>query len=294
MVITSFDGLPFLAEAVRSVLTQADVDLECLVVDDASNDGTRERLEQLDDHRLTIVRNEVNLGPFGSANRALERCTGELIARLDADDRCAPHRLASQARFLAAHPHVGLVGSECERIDEAGRSLGVQPVPESDLAIRLRCLVAPPFIHSSVMWRRSLGLRYDPSLRLAGDYELWIRALATTQAANLAVPLVQYRVWNRSLSARYALEQRRLHDELAARWTALQWPEVNADASTIRALREWSAGPRDQPLTPAAHALVAALRASVLGAEPSVDAVEAFARSLFTPPGAYGQPAPTA
>lgn len=294
VIITSFDAGRFLAESVGSVLRQTERDLECLVVDDASTDDTPAVLASFDDPRLTVLRNETNLGPFASANRGLSRATGAFVARLDADDVCVPHRLERQLGFFAAHPAVGLLGSACERVDEAGEPLGHQPVPESDLAIRLRCLVAPPFLHSSVMWRRSLGLVYDASMRLAGDYELWTRALEQAHAANLTDALVRYRVWSGGLSARHTHEQQRLHDELAARFCLRQWPSLDLDAEGVRLLRAWSASGARGPLPRPARVLVAALQSAVLGATPSPEALETFARSVFSAPGQYGQPAPTA
>lgn len=294
MVITTFEGLPFLGEAIESVLSQGERDLECIVVDDGSTDGTRAFLAGVRDPRLKLVTTGRNEGPFAAANRGLALATGTFIARLDADDRCLPGRFEQQLAFFEAHPRVGLLGTGCERIDERGASLGRQPVPEGDLAIRLRCMVAPPFIHSSVTWRRSLGLRYDGALRLGGDYELWTRALELTQAANLPQPLVQYRVWRHSLSSTRADEQRAMHDELAARWSARQWPSLGIDASTVRELREWSAAGTSAPLPTKARRVVEALQTAVLGPSPTEAALESFARSLFTAPGAYGQPAPPA
>jgi glycosyltransferase involved in cell wall biosynthesis len=294
VVITSFDGMPYLATAVQSVLTQTHRALECIVVDDASRDTTADYLSGIGDPRLVVIRAPRNEGPFAAANRGLERATGDVIARLDADDECVPRRLEAQVAFLNSHTAVGLVGSECVRIDERGTSLGRQPVPERDLAIRLRCMVSSPFIHSSVMWRRELGLRYDATMRLGGDYELWTRALQLTQAANVPQPLVRYRVWARSLSSTRSEEQRTIHDELAARWSARQWPTLGIDAATVRELREWSAAGKAQPLPLRARRVVDALQRAVLGPSPSEAALESFARSLFTPPGAYGQPAPQA
>ncbi len=294
MLITSFEAGRFLRESVGSVLSQTERDLECIVVDDASTDDTTSVLASFDDARLVVLRNETNLGPFASANRALARATGTFIARLDADDVCLPERLERQLRSFARLPSVGLIGSACERVDELGRPLGHQHVPESDLAIRLRCLVAPPFLHSSVMWRRALGFTYDATMRLAGDYELWTRALEQTQVANLPEALVRYRVWSGGLSARHATQQQRLHDVLAARFCSRQWPSLDLDADGVRQLRAWSALGGEGPLPHAARQLVEALRSAVLGAAPSADALETFARSVFSAPGMYGQPAPTA
>jgi glycosyltransferase involved in cell wall biosynthesis len=293
VILTSFDGARFLPAAIHSVLGQ-DADLECVVVDDASTDETADVLARYHDARLRVLRLATNVGPFAAANRALDEVRGEFIARLDADDVCLPGRLSTQVAFLEANRPVGLLGSACVRIDDAGVTLGPQAVPESDLAIRLRALVAPPFVHSTVMWRRTLGFRYDDTLRVAGDYELWTRALDVTRAANLAEPLVQYRLWNGGISTRHAALQRSLHDVIAARYGARQWPSLGLDATAVSTLREWTRLGSVGPLPAAARQLVSALREAVLGPSPAPGAVEAFARAVFSAPGTYGQPAPTA
>jgi glycosyltransferase involved in cell wall biosynthesis len=293
LIITTYDSARYLAAAIESVLAQA-VELECLVVDDASKDETQAVLSNVRDARLRVLTNAENLGPYASANRALDVATGDFIARLDADDVCLPGRLEQQLAFFDAHQTVGLLGGACVRIDEAGQTLGAQPVPESDLAIRLRCLVSPPFVHSTVMWRRSLGLRYDGAMRLAGDYELWTRALDVTRAANLSEPLVQYRVWSGGISSRHRLLQRSLHDAIAAAWCARQWPSLGLEATAFATLRDWCARGGDTPLPPPAHRLVSALREAVLGPAPSTTALETFARAMFSAPGTWGQPTPTA
>jgi glycosyltransferase involved in cell wall biosynthesis len=294
VIITTFESARFLGATLESVLAQTGVELECLVVDDASTDGTREVLSKVHDERVRVLSNAHNLGPYASANRALEVSRGDFIARLDADDVCLPGRLQRQLAFFDAHPGVGVLGGACVRIDESGDVLGLQSVPESDLAVRLRCLVSPPFVHSTVMWRRALGLRYDGTMRLAGDYELWTRALEVTRAANLAEPLVHYRVWTGGISSRHRALQRSLHDTIAAAWCARQWPSLGLEAAAFSALRDWCGRSGEPPLPPAAHRLVSALREAVLGPAPSPAALETFARAMFSAPGTYGQPTPAA
>jgi len=292
VVISSFNAARFLPAALDSVLGQSMADLEVVLVDDASTDDTAAVLGRYTDARLQVLRNEQNLGPFASANRALQKASGTFIARLDADDVCFPHRLAVQLEVFDAQPQVGLLGSQCERIDEQGRPKGLQPVPEGDLAIRLRCLVAPPFVHSTVMWRRALDLRYDETMRVAGDFELWTRALELTRAANVMRPLVQYRESSTGITATQGVTQRRLHDAIAAGFCRRQWPALGLDEGAVRALRDWcSAGEAQAPLPSSLARVVEALQREVLGPAPSRQAVEVFARAIFTAPGAFGQPA---
>ncbi len=262
----------FLQQAVDSVLTQTVSDLELLVVDDASTDSTPSLLASVRDARLRVLRLERPGGPFVAANRGLAEARGDFIARLDADDVCLPNRLARQLAFLDGHPSVGLVGSGCSTVDEAGRPLGHWRMPASDGAIRWRCLFAPPFLHSSVVWRAALGFRYDASLEVAGDYELWTRALALTRAANLEEPLVTYRVWAGGITGTRAGLQQDLHDEISLGQVRARWPALAVAPGLHRELRRALARGAAPP-SAAAEELAHRLRAAFL-AESGGDATE--------------------
>jgi hypothetical protein len=188
-----------------------------------------------------VFHHAVNEGPFVAANRGLDVARGSFIARLDADDRARPDRLARQLAFLDAHPEVGIVGSAYGVMDDAGRLQRVRTVPASDLAIRWQALLVSPFLHSSVLIRREVmrkhHLVYDPDLRMGGDYELWSRLLPHTLAANLSEPLVDFRIWSGSISTTARPAQRAIHDEVALRCIANQLPELPLGQGELVALR---------------------------------------------------------
>jgi glycosyltransferase involved in cell wall biosynthesis len=192
------DGGPLLARAVESVLAQSLAELELIVVDDGSTDGSDQVLARYarEDPRLVVLTNPRRLGLAASLNRALERARGRYLARMDADDFSLPHRLAEQAAFLDANPRVVIVGSAVLPVDTEGRVLGRARVqPASDAAIRNKMLLHNAFHHPSVMLRRELlvraGLAFDPGLAYAQDYELWSRLLAHGRGANLPQTLVR-------------------------------------------------------------------------------------------------------
>lgn len=247
VVMAVRNGARWLAEAVASVLAE-DVPLELLVVDDASTDDTRAVLAQLRDPRVVPLLLDASVGPFGAANAALARARGTFVARLDADDRHRRGRLAAQVAFLEAHPAVGLVGSACTIIDADGRGIGAQEVPRTDAELRARMLVGPPFVHSSVMWKAALGLRYDGTLSVGGDYALWGHVLAATEGANLPEPWVDYRRWDGSWSARAKDAQRAVHDGVALAWLRRTRPKLGTGAHVK--LRRWleSGGAADAEL----------------------------------------------
>jgi glycosyltransferase involved in cell wall biosynthesis len=178
-------------------LRQTRSDLELLVIDDGSTDGSSAFLAAVRDPRVRVVRHEANQGLTVSLRHGVELARGQYVARLDAVDVALPDRLERQVAFLEARPEVALLGGACVQTDEAGRFLRVWRLPETDLEIRWVSLLANPFVHSTVMIRRSVllahGLNYDPAFPTAQDFDLWSRLLERGRGANLGEPLIRYR-----------------------------------------------------------------------------------------------------
>ena len=216
------DGAAWLPGAIQSVLGQTLEDLELIVVDDGSTDATPALLAAPRDPRL-IVERQPRAGLAVALNRALGRARGPLVARLDADDVALPTRLERQRAFLLAHTEVGLLGTAARVIDESGRDVEIIRPPEDDRDIRRVLIRRNPFVHSSVMLRRSVLASaggYDPSFPVAQDYDLWLRLSAITRMANLAEPLIVRRLVAGRVTA--ARDAERLRAEARARWRAVR------------------------------------------------------------------------
>ena len=240
VLLSTHNDLRFLPEAVDSILAQTLADFEFLVIDDGSTDGTREYLEALRDRRVRVVHHASNQGLTRSLNRGLSAAAGKFVARMDADDVAMPERLARQVEFLRAHPEVGVVGSSRVLVDERGQFVARAPAPEDDLSIRWKCLLGNPFAHPTVMLRLDVideeRLRYDEAYQTAQDYELWTRLLPVTRGANLAEPLLRYRLRD-GVSRVLKADQLANHDRIALAAIGRLVPGFSITAEEVTQLR---------------------------------------------------------
>lgn len=204
VLMPAYNAAPYIEASLSSILQQSFLDFEVLIVNDASTDGTRHLLSQIRDPRIRIIDNEKNLGIVGSLNRGFAAAQGAYIARIDADDYCAPERLELQKSFLDRHPDVLLLGTGGQRLI-SGKLHGMRIEPETDPAI-LRWLfhILNPIGHSSMMFRReavlAMGEYLREEFRYAEDFEFSHRLLARGPVAMLPARLVTYRVLPGGLS----------------------------------------------------------------------------------------------
>jgi glycosyltransferase involved in cell wall biosynthesis len=127
VIIPVFQGERMILGAVRSALNQTHRDLEVIVVDDGSTDGTLRALAQLDDPRLTVHR-QANAGTGAARNYALSLARGQYIAFLDSDDRWFPNKLERELEVLRSAPAaVAIAYSSYYAVDDRGRLLNAAP-----------------------------------------------------------------------------------------------------------------------------------------------------------------------
>ena len=184
-----------LPEALESIEGQTYSNWELVVCDDASTDGTFAVVENFAARypgKVIVLQNEVNSKLPYSLNRCLAEANGDLIARMDGDDKCLPERFAKQVEFLIEHPEIDLVGTAIRRFDEAGEH---DVVEMESFPNRLTLRRNVPFVHATVMVRSSvyrvLG-GYETTARAVRceDVDLWFRFFHEGfEGANIAEPL---------------------------------------------------------------------------------------------------------
>jgi glycosyltransferase involved in cell wall biosynthesis len=183
--------------AVVSVVCQTLTDWELIVVEDPSKRSAGPLLAAFGDPRIRHVANPARTSFAEQLNLGLSLARSEFVARMDADDLCEPHRLATQLAFLRSHPEVALVGSNLTVIDQRGRKLGERRYPASHDQIVRALPRFNPIAHPAVMFRKSPALAaggYRADMYTA-DYDLWNRLHGRGyRLANLQEPLLRYRV----------------------------------------------------------------------------------------------------
>jgi hypothetical protein len=198
-------GERFLSDALHSLSTQTYRDFEIVLCAHGANVRTTDiiRAWEQREPRLRVL--WYDRMPLSRAhNRAAEAARGHLFARLDADDVAAPHRLDRQVAAMTANRRLSFVGSAARVIDARGRHLGIVRNPLTSAEIAEALAHSCPILHSSVMICarafRSVG-GYRPGLNICEDYDLYVRLIEAHEAANIAEPLVHYRIHSESISA---------------------------------------------------------------------------------------------
>jgi glycosyltransferase involved in cell wall biosynthesis len=202
------NGERFIDEAIASVLGQTLTDLELVLVDNGSRDGTAARIaawSRRDPRLRTFCLDRPGLAR--SLNYAAAQAHASTLARLDADDIAEPRRLEVQLAALEADPTLGAIGSNALLIDARGRSVGELSLPSGRDAVRAYLADGNPFVHSSVVMRRSFFDQvggYRDGLSATEDLDLWMRLAEVSELDRVPQLLVRYRVHGSSMVRRQA------------------------------------------------------------------------------------------
>lgn len=224
VLLTCFNHLRFLPEAVESVRAQSFRDFEIIAVDDGSTDGTREWLRQQPDIRL--IENEKNLGTYATLNVGLKAATGDFIAILNDDDVWEREKLEKQLDLFAAHPQIGLVHTGGFFIDGESKQLRGSPLgyafprfATGDVLLGL--VYENKIIASAALVRREcfekLGT-FNEAYFGSGDWEMWFRIAEHYHVGFVSDDLTLYRVHGQNASQK--LEKIWVDDQRLREWMA--------------------------------------------------------------------------
>ena len=186
VVMPCFNARAFVEQAARSALEQDYGNVELIVVDDGSSDGSREVLARLAHeygNRMTVLHQD-NQGPYPARNTGLRHARGTLLAFLDADDYWAPNCLGALQRELqGAQADVAYCGWQNVGEGGPGNEPFVPPQYEAQDTVALFLKGCPWPIHAALVRRSLLEHVSGFSTRMFSsmDYDLWLRILAVTR-----------------------------------------------------------------------------------------------------------------
>jgi len=212
-----YNGSQYLTDAIESILTQSFDNFEFLIIDDASEDDSRDIVRSYGDPRMKLIENHSNLGQTRTLNGGIDIARGKYIARLDQDDIALPRRLEKQIAFLDSNPDVALLGTGVQVIDENGYPMYRVLFPTKHREIINDFPLRNPFAHSSVMCRvdalKDAG-GYDTDFSYAQDMALWLQISKEKKLANLRDILVKIRFHSGQTTLGFR-KAKRLSEELS-------------------------------------------------------------------------------
>jgi glycosyltransferase involved in cell wall biosynthesis len=236
VVIPCYNYGRFLDQAVGGALDQPGVDVDVIIVDDASPDGSREIAEQLaaDDARVSVIPHSINRGHIATYNDGLAAASGEYVTLVSADDVLAPGALSRATALFRSFPDVGLVYGSVVRFS------GPKPPPPAAEQVIWR--VWPGLEWAQLAYSAGRNPLFSPEAVLrsdvqqciggyqtdephAGDFAMWLRAAAVAGVGFVGgADHAHYRDHGQNMHTEtFATDQGEgLVTDLQARWDVLE------------------------------------------------------------------------
>jgi len=197
VIVPAYNAATTIARALASVAAQGRGDMEVIVVDDSSVDGTADIVRAFSDLKVRLLRTEARSGAAAARNLGIRHARGRYVAFLDADDAWLPGKLDRQLATFESDPDLVFVSCDSELVDETGRMCGkVDPNRRRAVGhegwktlLKHSCVATP-----SVVVRRQALLDvggFDPDLPVGEDQDLWIRLAGRGPIGHLDETLVR-------------------------------------------------------------------------------------------------------
>jgi Glycosyl transferase family 2 len=219
LVTAVYNGEEYLEATMRSIVNQGYPNLEYIVVDDGSTDGTAEIIRKYQ-HEVSCWISQTNQGLYAALNAGFARSTGEVMGWLNSSDVLQVNGLFTVGSVFAGLRDVEWITGRPTKISATGMTIDVLPVPRWS---RGRFLAgANKYIQQeSTFWRRSLweraGGKLSTEYRAEGDFELWVRFFRHARLHSVNALIGGYRLHDGALSSSNMERYNRNCDEIAGR-----------------------------------------------------------------------------
>ncbi len=202
-----YNGEPFLASSIESILQQTFSEFEFLIINDGSTDGSLDIIKSYarKDSRIRFVTRN-NKGLISTLNEGLAMIETEYIARQDSDDISLTSRLKKQVEFLDKNTSIGLVGSNYHTVNNRGQIIGTTDVLTTPNDLKLAEVFSNQFGHGTIMARGQIlksKKTYNQEYKHSEDYELWARLAREQGIANIKEPLYKWRLHDENVTIKH-------------------------------------------------------------------------------------------
>ena len=181
IVTPVFNQVRYLEETIQSILSQGYPNLEYIIIDGGSTDGTVDIIKKYESNIAYWV-SEPDSGMYDALQKGFDHSTGEIMGWINADDLFFPNAFFAIAKVFLEHPNVNWITSHHAAINEDGWFVHTRPSTtycKYDFYLPTKPWHRDEIGQESTLWRRSLwvqaGSKMNTSMKLAGDYELWLR-----------------------------------------------------------------------------------------------------------------------
>lgn len=181
IITPSFNQARYIEATIQSVLTQDYPNIEYIIVDGGSQDGTVDVIKKYEG-RIAWWVSEKDKGQTDAINKGFARAQGEVLAWLNSDDTYEPGAISAAVKYLQEHPEAGMVYGDCNFISETGRVIGRFGSAQTDYRLLRQGYAHIPqqtMFFRADLWKQVGPL--DPSFYFAMDYDLWTRLAARTE-----------------------------------------------------------------------------------------------------------------
>lgn len=213
VIMPVYNAEKYIKKTIHSMLEQTYRDFELILIVDCPTDGTMDRINEIKDERIRIIRNPKNMGIAYSRNRGIEEARGEYIALMDHDDLAPPDRLEITAKYLDEHSDIDIVGGSYAKIDsndEVTWTRGTVPL-KNPLYLKAQLMFGCRLANGSSMIRKKLvddyQIKYEDDFLGMEDYRFWVECSLHGKITNLNHVLLYWRVTDSAETSRVMTNQ---------------------------------------------------------------------------------------
>jgi glycosyltransferase involved in cell wall biosynthesis len=201
IVLPTFNGAKYIKNSIDSCLNQTYINIELIIVDDASKDNTPEIVSGYSDKRIMYVRNETNLGLANSLNKGFSHATGDYLTWTSDDNSYFKNAIEVMMAELEGKKKIDFVYTDFYIIDENGNLKKIVKL-KSPKKLTENNYVGPCFLYKRRVYE-TVG-DFNPAVNLAEDYEYWLRVKEKFRMKRIRKHLYYYRLHADSLTGKYS------------------------------------------------------------------------------------------